>query len=231
MSPDDTRASRDDADEPPPCYPCLRMSSRLTWVLVTAFAVGCGASAPAAPTPVPATRPTAPPSAIEVTKAPRGSVIVTGVSRQPVPGVVQPPAAHPDWKQVPSGNWVAWATFLNAVHNRLHHSVADEYLVGTLGKAPKDDPRNTPTLEVAFELDFDANGAIEIAVLHTSGVEAFDREVADAITRSGPFPTPPPALLSPDGRAYALWTMRRDTVFACSTINARPLLFAVAQAP
>ena len=162
MSPDDTRASRDDADEPPPCYPCLRMSSRLTWVLVTAFAVGCGASAPAAPTPVPATRPTAPPSAIEVTKAPRGSVIVTGVSRQPVPGVVQPPAAHPDWKQVPSGNWVAWATFLNAVHNRLHHSVADEYLVGTLGKAPKDDPRNTPTLEVAFELDFDANGAIEI---------------------------------------------------------------------
>ena len=230
MSPDDTRASRDDADDPPPCYPCFRMSSRLTWVLLAPFAVGCGASRQASP--VPATTPAAtPPNALEVTKEPRRSVTVTGVSRPPVTAVVQPPPTHPDWKQVPTGNWVAWATFLNAVHNRMHHSVTDEYLVGTLDKAPKYDPRNTPTLEAAFELDFDANGAIEITVFHTSGVVAFDREVADAVTRSGPFPIPPPALLSPDGRAYALWTMRRDTVFACSTINARPVLFAVAPAP
>lgn len=83
-------------------------------------------------------------------------------------------------------------------------------------------------VKIEIVLDGDDGHISNMGVMHASGVPAFDAATLAAVRRAGPFGKPSPAIVSSDGRGYLNWEFHRDPVFACSTINARPLLLDVA---
>jgi TonB family protein len=133
---------------------------------------------------------------------------------------------HPGWTLVAFGPRArAFAVYMNAMHNQVHPSFAEGYL-RSLDKLPADDPRNAKSLAVELHVVVDPSGALaKLEVGKASGVPAFDRETAEAFARAAPFPQTPVDLQSPDGNVYVRWELRRDEVFSCTTINARPFPF------
>ncbi len=131
------------------------------------------------------------------------------------------PAGH----QMPlRGAAVPFAQYLNGIHNRIHPIFADGYL-GALDKRPKTDPLNDPKRTTRVELVIGRDGFIvTMGIVKTSGLADFDAAALAAFGKAQPFGAPPDAILSSDGEVYLQWELRRDEVFACSTMNARPFL-------
>jgi hypothetical protein len=120
---------------------------------------------------------------------------------------------------------VPFASYLNAIHNRIHPEFADKELakLDALGRAH---PLNDTKLVVNIELVLDgATGAIaKLGVIKASGVSDFDTSVLDSLKRAAPFGAAPLPTRSPDRYVYLHWEFHRDEVFACSTMHARPFL-------
>jgi TonB family protein len=133
---------------------------------------------------------------------------------------------HPDWTLVAFGAKAKpFAVYMNAMHNQVHPSFAEGYL-RALDKLPADDPRNAKSLAVELHVVVDPSGALaRLEVGKSSGLPAFDREAAEAFARAAPFPQTPVELEAPDGNVYVRWELRRDEVYSCTTMNARPFPF------
>ena len=127
---------------------------------------------------------------------------------------------------------VAFATWLNAAHNRVHPIWGDGFL-GWLATLPCDDPKNTGGLRTTLELVVrgDDGRILHAGVLRSSGVEDFDVAAISAFVRAAPFAIAAPAIRSTDGNVYFRWEIFRDEAFACSTMNVRPFLLDVAPTP
>jgi TonB family protein len=123
---------------------------------------------------------------------------------------------------------VPFASYLNAIHNRIHPIFADDFL-GSLDNLPANHPLSDPHLVTALEivLNRDDGHVVKMGVVRTSGVTAFDIAALDAVQRASPFGKPPNAIVSPDGNVYFHWEFHRDPIYACSTMNARPFLLNV----
>ena len=121
-----------------------------------------------------------------------------------------------------------FAVYLVRMHNRLHPIFADEFLAW-LSSLPSSDPRNQPQLVVRIEVATSGTDGhvVRMGVVRSSGVASFDAAALDAVDQAAPFVPPPADILSSDGNVYFHWEFRRDPVFACSTINARPYLISV----
>ena len=125
-----------------------------------------------------------------------------------------------------------FATYLTAIHNRIHPIFAGEQLE-ILSRLPKDDRLNDMTLSTDLELvlDKDTGRIVQMGVLRSSGVAAYDGAVLAAMKRAAPFGTAPDIIASPDGNVYVHWEFHRDPVDACTTRNARAYLLARALSP
>jgi len=121
-----------------------------------------------------------------------------------------------------------FATYLNAIHLRIHPIFADSFL-GSLEQLPRNHPLNDPHLMTLLEIVLAPDGRlIRMGIVKTSGVTSFDIAALDAVDRAQPFGPAPQEIISGDGRVYFHWEFHRDEVFACSTAGARPYLLPAA---
>jgi TonB family protein len=112
--------------------------------------------------------------------------------------------------------------YLNEMHKRIHPLFADSFLE-SLDTLPSGDPMNDPQLTTRLEVVLTRDGHIQrMGVVRLSGQTAFDIAALDAVDRAQPFGSAPDAIVSSDGLAYLQWEFRRDEVYACSTLGARP---------
>jgi len=123
---------------------------------------------------------------------------------------------------------VPFATYLNGMHNRIHPIFADTFL-GSLDSLPGTHPMNDPKIYTSLEIVLTREGQIvKMGVVKTSGITAFDIAALDSVQRASPFGPAPGAIVSPDGNVYLHWEFHRDEMFACSTMNARPIMLKTA---
>ncbi|MGO9711593.1 MAG: energy transducer TonB [Polyangiaceae bacterium] len=122
---------------------------------------------------------------------------------------------------------VPFASYLNAMHNRIHPIFADGFLE-SLDNLPATHPMNDQHLITRLEIVLTKEGHVQkMGVVRTSGITAFDIAALDAVQRASPFGPAPTAIISPDGNVYLHWEFHRDEVYACSTMNARPFLLNI----
>ena len=120
---------------------------------------------------------------------------------------------------------VPFATFLNAMHNRIHPIFADGFL-DSLDGLPTTHPMNDYKINTKLEIviDKDQGRVVKMGVVKSSGITSFDVAALDSVYRSQPFGKPPNAIVSTDGNVYLHWEFHRNPIFACSTMNARPFM-------
>jgi TonB family protein len=119
---------------------------------------------------------------------------------------------------------VPFASYLHAIHNRIHPIFADAFL-GSLSGLPPTHPLNDLKMQTHLEIVLSPRGeVVKMGIVRSSGVTAFDIAALDSVQRASPFGTAPPAIFSGDGNVYLHWEFHRDEVFACSTMNARPFI-------
>jgi hypothetical protein len=71
-------------------------------------------------------------------------------------------------------------------------------------------PLNDPALVATAELAIDATGRLLEATVAGSGHADFDAAVTGVVRDRAPYPRPPPALVSDDGRLHLTWRFARD---------------------
>lgn len=115
-----------------------------------------------------------------------------------------------------------FATFLHDVHVRIHQEFADGYIQ----RIALDDANglNDASLHTTLEVSINADGSLnQIGIVRTSGNILFDQGAFNAMWRAQPFPRPPGAILSGDGRAWLRWNFHRDPRW-CATDFAEPFI-------
>jgi TonB family protein len=121
---------------------------------------------------------------------------------------------------------VPFASYLLAIHNRIHPIFADGFL-GSLDALPGTHPLSNHRLMTRLEIVVSREGRlIKMGVVRASGVTAFDIAALDSVQRASPFGPAPGAIISSDGNVYLHWEFHRDEL-ACSTMNARPFMLNV----
>jgi hypothetical protein len=121
-----------------------------------------------------------------------------------------------------------FASYLNAIHNRLHPVFADRFL-SSLSRMPGDHPLNNMEMTTNLEIVLrpDDGQVVRMGVTKSSGVTAFDIGALDSVKRAGPFGAAPQSIISPDGNVYFHWEFHRLPQYACSTYFARPYIIKV----
>lgn len=121
---------------------------------------------------------------------------------------------------------VPFATYLNAMHNRIHPIFTGSFL-RSLHSLPPDDPLNDEHLVTFLEIVLTEEGHLkQLGVIRTSGITAFDIAALDAVDRAQPFGQAPSAIQSADGNVYVQWEFHRHEVYACSTMGSRPFILS-----
>ena len=151
------------------------------------------------------------------------------------------------WRQVRAGmeNYVAsvrvgnqtslraaaspFATYLAAMHHRIHRLFADGFLAGLDGSA-RDAPLNDPNLRATVEIILESDGRLSrVGIARSSGMTLFDVASLNAVRRSAPFGAAPEAIRSADGRVYIHWGFYRNER-QCGTFNAEPYILSAPDA-
>ncbi len=128
---------------------------------------------------------------------------------------------------VKSGNTTAlnaaaspFATYIAAVHRRIHHEFADRFL----RSLPIGSPYQDPTLMTKLEIVLNRDGSVHrVGVVRSSGLLPFDFGAFNSILRGQPYPPAPSSILSGDGRVYFHWGFYRNQR-QCGTFNAEPYI-------
>jgi hypothetical protein len=120
-----------------------------------------------------------------------------------------------------------FASFLNAMHVKLHPIFADQGLAA-LDKLPAGHVASDPKLMVRLEVVLDpSTGAIKkMGVVRTSGVTVFDMLALDSFMQAQPFGRAPDAIVSADGNVYIHWDLHRDPALSCATTGASPYMLS-----
>ena len=115
-----------------------------------------------------------------------------------------------------------FAVFLNQMHARIHRHFADSYIASLGPDAPEG--QNDPSLRTTLEVAVNPDGTLfRVGIVRTSGNTLFDFAAFHSMYGAQPFPEPPSAILSGDGRAWLHWTFDRGERL-CGTWNAEPFL-------
>ncbi len=124
-----------------------------------------------------------------------------------------------------------FATYLSAIHNRIHPIFAEQDLAAMDG-LPKSHPWNDPKLFTVLEIVLakDTGRIVRMGVTKGSGITAFDLQALSSVDSAAPFGKAPDIIASPDGNVYLHWEFHRDPFDACTTRNARPIMLASAPA-
>ena len=115
-----------------------------------------------------------------------------------------------------------FADYLTEVHIRIHREFADRFLRGipAIGSSPFSDF----SLYTKLEIVLNADGSIHrVGIIKTSGFLLFDHGAFNSVMRGQPYPAPPAAIKSTDGRVYFHWGFYRNER-QCGTFNAEPFI-------
>ena len=119
---------------------------------------------------------------------------------------------------------VPFATYLVAMHSRIHPIFAEEFL-GSLASLPKTHVLNGDLVAVLEVVLSPAEGRIvRMGVVKASGVTAFDVVALSSVNRAQPFGKAPDVIVSSDGNVHLHWEFHRDPQDGCSLRNAFPYL-------
>lgn len=116
-----------------------------------------------------------------------------------------------------------FARYIATIHRSIHERWAYGYL-DSLDMQGRKHPHNDPDLWTRLEIVINADGTIDriINVRH-SGKTAFDAAAREIVWAAGPFPRPPSAIQSGNGKVYMHWAFHRDQR-ACGTFGAQPFI-------
>jgi hypothetical protein len=114
-----------------------------------------------------------------------------------------------------------FATYIAAVHRRIHREFADNFLRSLpIGGSPYQDP----TLMTKLEIVLNRDGSVHrVGVVRSSGLLPFDFGAFNSVLRAQPYPPAPSSILSGDGRVYFHWGFYRNQR-QCGTFNAEPYI-------
>ncbi len=114
-----------------------------------------------------------------------------------------------------------FASYLAAVHRRLHREFADRFLANL----PTGEPLfNDYNLRTKLEVILNRDGSVfRVGVVETSGFMPYDHGAYSAVMRGQPYPPAPGSILSGDGRVYLHWAFYRNER-QCGTFNAEPYI-------
>lgn len=118
---------------------------------------------------------------------------------------------------------VPFATYLVAMHRRIHPVFAEE--LAAFEKLSRDralDGDLATTLEIV--VDKNTGKLVRMGVVKASGLTAFDVVALGSVSRAAPFGKAPDTIVSPDGKVYLHWEFHRDPQDACSLRNTYPYL-------
>jgi TonB family protein len=103
-----------------------------------------------------------------------------------------------------------FAAFIARMHRNIHERWGFGFLED-LASRPMSDPMNNRELVTRLEIVLAGDGTIDgVKVIHTSGVMGFDVAAVDVVYNAGPFPDPPAAIRSRNGKIYVHWSFHRD---------------------
>ena len=125
----------------------------------------------------------------------------------------------------PIGNAaVPFALYLSQMHKKVHPVFADGFLAAADRRAA-DDPLSDPNLATTVELVLAGTSGriLQLNIVRSSGLTAFDGGVTASLEQAAPFGEAPPEIRSPDGNVHLQWEIRRDAM-ACSSFGMHPLL-------
>jgi TonB family protein len=111
---------------------------------------------------------------------------------------------------------VPFAQFITRMHRKIHELWAFGFMAG-LDSKPASLPLNNPALLAKLEIVLDGQGNVDrVAVVRSSGLTIYDSAAIDVVYSAAPYPTPPPTILSGNGKVYIHWTFHRNEE-ACGT--------------
>ena len=111
---------------------------------------------------------------------------------------------------------VPFAQFITRMHRKIHELWAFGFMAG-LDSKPASLPLNDPSLVAKLEIVLDGQGNVDrVGVVRSSGLTIYDSAAIDVVYSAAPYPTPPPTILSGNGKVYIHWTFHRNEE-ACGT--------------
>jgi hypothetical protein len=125
---------------------------------------------------------------------------------------------------------VPFASYLNAIHNRIHPIFAEEFLAALENLPAQHAMNQNLVTHIEIVLSKDEGRIVRLGVTRGSGSTAFDAVALNSVSRASPFGKAPDVIVSPDGNVYIHWEFHRDPFDACTTRNARPYLLKEAPA-
>jgi TonB family protein len=96
----------------------------------------------------------------------------------------------------------------------MHRSIHKLWGFGALedwDELPGSSPLNDSKLSTTLEMVLNRDGTVDkVAVVRASGYLPFDAAAIDVAFNAGPYPDPPRAIRSPNGKIYVHWQFHRD---------------------
>jgi TonB family protein len=114
-----------------------------------------------------------------------------------------------------------FARYIATMHREIHRLWAYGFLeqLDTRGGGH---PMNDASLWTRLEVVLNGDGTIDnVKVVHYSGLLSFDQAAREIVYAAGPFPNPPRAIKSGNGKIYIHWAFHRNER-ACGTFGATP---------
>nr|WP_275943101.1 TonB family protein [Pseudenhygromyxa sp. WMMC2535] len=109
------------------------------------------------------------------------------------------------------------------MHRDIHEAWAYGYLVA-LETQPASHPLNDLNLWTKVEIVLNGDGTIDkVRTVHHSGNSSFDAAAREVVVANGPYPEPPKAIRSGNGKIYIHWAFHRNER-ACGTFGAQPFI-------
>ncbi len=109
-----------------------------------------------------------------------------------------------------------FAQFITHMHRQIHEKWGFGFLT-QMDASFRDSPMNDMKLVAKLEIVLDKEGKVDkISMVRTSGNTGFDAAAISSVYAAEPFPSPPTAILSGNGKVYIHWKFHRNGD-ACGT--------------
>jgi len=116
-----------------------------------------------------------------------------------------------------------FAGYITAMHRQIHKLWTFGFLQD-IELRPGKTQYDNQELWTQLQLVIKGDGTVEkVGIVRTSGVLAFDVAAIDSVMSAAPFPTPPQAIKSANGKVYMDWQFHRDDR-ACGTFGVDPYI-------
>lgn len=132
------------------------------------------------------------------------------------------PAVKPGSQTALNAAASPFASYIAAVHRRIHREYADRFLRNLPMFAGS--PYSDPTLMTKLEIVLNKDGSVHrVGIARSSGLLPFDFGAFNSVLRAQPYPPAPNSILSGDGRVYFHWGFYKNQR-QCGTFNAEPYI-------